>query len=329
MDTRQKIIRLLAAVAIAWVGLTLYNSFKSVPAGHVGVSTLFGRVNPQAYGEGLHFPVNPFYRWHEFDARQKTHKETAAVPSQDQLTTDIDVSIQYRIMASKAAQILSDTGRAEDAVQVHLVPKLRSVLREQAKGIKRAEDFFLETTQVTIQDSLKTELQQYLAPKGIEIQDVLIRDIRLPNFIVHAIQEKKTREQEALKQLAELERFKTEQQQKIAQAEAEKLAAAAEAEKTRLLADAKAYEIEKINQAIAGSAGYIQLQALQTLASISKDPASKVYFLNGSSPTPLPLMHMGDVEGAAKLSTGTGSTSGSGGGAVKSSTPDKLAGRTK
>jgi regulator of protease activity HflC (stomatin/prohibitin superfamily) len=321
METRRKVIRVAVAIVLAWVGLTLYNCFKSIPAGHVGVSTLFGRVNPQAYGEGLHFPVNPFYRWHEFDARQKTHKETSAVPSQDQLTTDVDVSIQYRIMASKAAEILTDTGRAEDAVQVHLVPKLRSVIREQAKGIKRAEDFFLESTQAMLQDSLQTELQQYLAPKGIEIQDVLIRDIRLPNFIIHAIQEKKTREQEAQKQLAELERFKTEQQQKIAQAEAEKQAAQEEAEKTRLLADAKAYEIEKISKAIADSTGYIQLQALQTLASISKDPASKVYFLNGSSPTPLPLMHMGDLE-AAKLSTGS-----SGGGAVKSSA-DKVA-RTK
>src|SRR5687768_17232920 len=171
METRKMVVRFAVAGVLVWVGVTVMNSFKSIPAGHVGVSTLFGRVNADTYAEGLHFPVNPFYRWHEYDARQKTHKETAAVPSQDQLTTDLDVSIQYRMIGSMAAKILSETGRAEDAVQVHLVPKLRSVLREQAKGIKRAEDFFLESTQAKLQDSLQTELQQYLAPKGIEIQD--------------------------------------------------------------------------------------------------------------------------------------------------------------
>jgi len=33
---------------------------------------------------------------------------------------------------------------------------------------------------------------------------------------------------------------------------------------------------------------------LEALKAISKDPASKVYFLNGDSPTPLPLMNLGD-----------------------------------
>ena len=328
METRKMVVRVAVAGVLLWVGITVMNSFKSIPAGHVGVSTLFGRVNGATYGEGLHFPVNPFYRWHEYDARQKTHKETSAVPSQDQLSTELDVSIQYRIMGSMAAKILSDTGRAEDAVQVHLVPKLRSVLREQAKGIKRAEDFFLEATQARLQESLRTELQQYLAPKGIEVTDVLIRDIRLPAFIVQAIQEKKTREQEAQKQVAELERYRTEQQEKVVMAEAEKLAAAAESEKTRMLADAKAYEIEKISKAIADSPGYIQLQALQTLTSMSKDPAAKLYFLNGSSPSPLPLMHMGEVEGGtAKVKAGAAAVD-------AATTPqrpgaDRLAGRTK
>ena len=60
-------------------------------------------------------------------------------------------------------------------------------------------------------------------------------------------------------------------------------------------ADAQAYEIEKINEAISSNPAYLQLQALEALKSISKDPATKIYFLDGSSPAPLPLMHMGDL----------------------------------
>jgi regulator of protease activity HflC (stomatin/prohibitin superfamily) len=97
------------------------------------------------------------------------------------------------------------------------------------------------------------------------------------------------------KQKAELERYETEQQQKVAQARAEREAAQEEAKQRRLLAEAQAYEITKINEAVSSNPAYIQLQALDALKSISKDPAAKIYFLSGDQPMPLPLMHMGDV----------------------------------
>lgn len=65
--------------------------FKSVPAGHVADATLFGDIVEKPYEPGLHIPVNPLYEWTLFDFREKTHTETAAVASQDQLQTNIDV----------------------------------------------------------------------------------------------------------------------------------------------------------------------------------------------------------------------------------------------
>ncbi len=267
--------------------------FKTVPAGQVGVATLFGKVQENVYPEGLHIPVNPLYKWTIFDVRQKTHKETAGVPSQDQLITSIEVSVQYRVSKVMAPKILQETGTTEQALQVHLVPKLRSLLREQGKTIKRAEDFFLEQTQQTLQVSLTRDLKDFLLPKGIDVENVLIRDIRLPAFITKAIEQKKEREQAVEKQKAELLRFETEQKQKLAQARAEKDAAEQKALQVKLLADAQAYEIQKINDAIANNPAYIQLQAMEALKSISKDPASKMYFINSDSSMPLPLMHMG------------------------------------
>ena len=266
--------------------------YKSVPAGHVAVATLFGDVQAKPYEEGLHIPVNPLYDWHLYDVREKTHQETASVPSQDQLQTKIDVSVQYQLIRADAPRMLKETGRAEDIVRVHIVPKLRSLIREQGKTIKRAEDFFLEETQQNLQDQLVTDLRIFLEPKGVMVTAVLIRDINLPPFISKAIEQKKEREQEVEKQKAELERFSTEQKQKIAAAQAERDAAEAEAEKRRLLADARSYEITKINEAIGKNPNYVKLQALEALQSISKDPASKIYFLNGDSPSPLPLMQI-------------------------------------
>ncbi len=62
----------------------------------------------------------------------------------------------------------------------------------------------------------------------------------------------------------------------------------------KIAADAEAYKIEAINKAIGSSPSYVQLQALEALKAISASPSSKVYFINGDSPKPLPLMHLGD-----------------------------------
>ena len=287
----------LAIIAAVFVLFLIGPRFlQSVPAGHVAVATLFGEVQPKHFREGLHIPVNPLYEWYEFDVRQKTHSETSNVPSQDQLQTKIDVSVQYRLVASQTPSILKETGSISDVLAVHIVPKLRSQIREQGKTIKRAEDFFLEETQTTLQVALLEGLKDYLGTKGVAIEAVLIRDISLPPFITKAIEAKKEREQEVEKQKAELERFTTEQEQIVAAAEAEKNAAAAQAEKRRLLADAQAYEITKINEAIGRNPNYVKLQALKSLEAISKDPAAKVYFIDGDSPAPLPLMHLGDAK---------------------------------
>jgi len=266
---------------------------KTIEAGTVGVATLFGDVNPTPYKAGLHF-VNPLYKWTNFDIRQQEESQRASVPSQDQLQTKIDVSVVYNFDGDMAPSILGETGTTDKVVAVHLIPALRSILREQGKSIARAEDLFLKKTQEQLQEKLYTELRDYLQPKGIIVNRVFIRDINLPEFITRAIESKKEREQEVQKQKAELERFRTEQQQKIAQAEAEREAAEQEAIQRKLLADAQAYEIEKLNNAIAQNPAYIQLQALEALKKISEDPSAKLYFINGDSPQPLPLLNMGE-----------------------------------
>ena len=298
MPQEQKFPIKSAVIAGIVVLLVVFGSkfYKTVPVGHAAVATLFGKIVEESYAEGLHIPVNPLYSWHDFDVREKSHKEQAQVPSQDQLQTSIDVSVQYRLNGDNVAKMLQTTGTEQQLITVQLVPKLRSLLREQGKTIKRAEDFFLEETQDKLQTALLTGLEEYLEPKGVIVSAVLIRDITLPAFITRAIESKKEREQEVEKQKAELERFRTEQQQKIAQAEAERRAAEEEAKQKIILADAQAYEIEKINQAVGSNPSYIKLMSLEALKAISKDPASKIYFIDSDSPQPLPLMHLSDKE---------------------------------
>jgi len=294
----EKAPRFLIITVIAVIVVLTFTSrfYKSVPAGHVAVATIFGKIRLDPFEEGLHIPVNPLYEWNLYDVRQKTHQETANVPSQDQLQTKVQVSVQYSLIRTHAPRILNETGNLEAVLRVQIVPKLRSLMREQGKSIQRAEDFFLEETQQTLQTALLKGLKGYLNEKGVDVSAVLIRDISLPPFITKAIESKKEREQEVEKQKAELERFRTEQQQKIAQAQAERAAAEEMAAQRLILADAQAYEIEKINTAIGKNPNYVKLQALEALKAMAKDPAAKIYFINGDSPNPLPLLHMGETK---------------------------------
>ena len=290
MNARLGIIGVVVMAIVVFGGRFV----KTVPPGHVGVATLFGEVMPQEFGEGLHIPVNPFYNWVLFDVRMTTLKESAQVPTRDQLQTKIDLSVQWRIDGKRAPEILQNTGDVQRVINVQLIPFLRSLVREEGSKVARAEDFFLEETREKLENGLLDRMRDELLPKGLIIGNVLIRDINLPAVLSQAIEQKKEREQAVERQKAELERFKQEQQQKVAQANAQLEAAMAEAEQVRVLASAKADEIRLINDAIAKNPAYIQLQSLEALKQMSKDPAAKIYFMDSNSAQPLPLMHLGE-----------------------------------
>jgi regulator of protease activity HflC (stomatin/prohibitin superfamily) len=265
----------------------------TVKPGHSGVAKLFGSVQTVSQGPGLHF-ANPFLDWVQYDCREKTHKEIALVPSMDQLMTRFDISVQYKLNSKMTPKILNETGTAVEMLNVHLIPKFRSIIRELGKTVPNAEDFFKTETQARLQSSILTALQNYMSPKGMVVLAVLIRNMTLPKTIVEGVEAKKQRDQEAEKEKSELKRFKTELQKKVETASAELKAARKQAEQKRVLADAHAYEIKKINEAIAQNPAYIKLEGLKTLKGMAKDPATKIYFLNGNSPNPIPLMHMGE-----------------------------------
>ena len=271
--------------------------FHQVPAGHVGVATFFGEVQDTPYPEGPHFPVNPLFAWHDMDVREKSTKLPGIeVPTRDQLLTKIDLSIQYRLNGAKAPVIFRETGDATQVVAVHMLPKVRSLLRELGTNIQRAEDFFLEETRDKLAAGLQEGLANYVGPRGIIIDTVLVRGINLPPVLAKAIEQKKEREQAVEREKAELERFRTEQQQQVAEAQAKREAAEENANTVKILADAKAYEIAAINKAVAKNPAYVQLQALEALKKIAEDPSAKIYFMDGKSTQPLPLLHMGEQQ---------------------------------
>ncbi len=254
--------------------LSAVKPFTTIKAGHVGVATLFGKPDQEELQQGFHL-INPLKKVIEIDCREKELTlEDVGVPSQDQLTTQVDITVKWRVDKTAAAAAYEETGDAIALEQTHLVPAFRSLIREAGKGVVRAEDFYKDDIQNSMQAKILEGLQSKMPPKGILIDGVLMRQVELPRAVKDGVVEKKRQEQRAEQQKAEFERFKTEQQQKVASAEAERDAAIQEAEKRRALADAKAYEItaeakaraEAIRiegQAIRNSPDLIKLRAIE------------------------------------------------------------------
>ncbi len=268
-------------------------TFETVSPGTVKVGYRFGKYT-ETITQGMHFPVNPLVSWRTVDTKQKTAKmEDVSLPSQDQLTSSVDVSVQYRAISTAGDTIISGTGDVETVINVHMFPKAAELVRDAGRHVKKAESLFLESTVNELADRMTKELRAFMEPKGILIEAVLFRHIDLPAFIVTGIEQKKLREQKAQEQIAELARFETEQQQVIKTAEADKKAAVLTAEQIKILADAEAYRIRVVNDAVANNPAYIQLQSLEALKEMSKDPAAKLIIMDGSSVSPIPFLNLG------------------------------------
>ncbi|MDH3347284.1 MAG: SPFH domain-containing protein [Desulfobulbaceae bacterium] len=288
------------------------NCFTTIPAGHVGVGTLFGKVQATTFSEGMHL-INPFLNVTLFDARQKTHKESMGVPSRDQLITNFELSIQYRLIKEKAPSMLKETGTPKEVINVHLIPLLRSQIREIGKSVKTAEMFYEQSVQQRIQEELLTSLLS-LTDKGVKIDKLLIRDVVLPKIITDAVLRKKEAAQSAEKAREELKKFKVDQERKEAQAEAEKRAELIEANKKRevmLIAANSRLDAERINaQAVLVKAkaeaeskkliiesvtldGYLKLESMNALKELQN--GNHMIILDPNAVSPLPFLNLGQM----------------------------------
>src|SRR3970282_272706 len=72
--------------------ILLYAAIAYVPAGHVGVLTLFGRVTGEVLPEGTHL-VNPFKSNNRLSVRTMELKEEDSVPANEGLRVTLGASV--------------------------------------------------------------------------------------------------------------------------------------------------------------------------------------------------------------------------------------------
>jgi regulator of protease activity HflC (stomatin/prohibitin superfamily) len=192
----------------------LFASIAKVPAGHVGVMTLFGRVTGEALGEGIHL-VNPFKANNIMSVRSQEVKESAAVPSKEGLVIALDTSLIFRLKGDRAAEVFQRIG--PKYVGIIVEPTLRSTIRSVTASHTANALYSSERDKVAQQ--MIAEMRRELDKRGIEIENVLLRDIQLPQTLKAAIETKQQAEQEFLAMSFRLQREKQEADRKRIEAE--------------------------------------------------------------------------------------------------------------
>ncbi len=215
LSDRARVPRLGAAALLLLIvlGATATNSVACVSTGHVGVVTLFGRVTGRAMGEGIHL-VNPVARVHELNIKTQEVKERASVPSQEGLIMGIEASVLYHLDPARAADVFQKVG--ESYAEVLLIPNFRSSMR--AVTASNTASALYSDSREAIARQILDELRASVQPRGILVENVLLRDLQLPETLKTAIEAKQQAQQEAQRMEYVLQKEKQEAERKRVEA---------------------------------------------------------------------------------------------------------------
>ncbi len=187
----------LTFIVIAIIGLIavilLFNCVTRIGTGNVGVLTLFGRVTGETLSEGIHL-INPLKTVNEMSIRSVTVKESASTPSSEGLMMSLDTSLIYHLNPDHAAEVFQKLGPKYEDVVVENT--LRSAIREATASHSANALYSGERDAVAKQ--IYEKLVSELTPRGMMVENVLLRDIQLPMTLKQSIEAKQQAEQEAL-----------------------------------------------------------------------------------------------------------------------------------
>ena len=202
-------------IALFSVLLMTTGCFRVVSTGEVGVKKTLGKINPNELGDGLHVFM-PFISWIEkVDTKTQEIKETASVPSNEGLIIGLDVSTIYKLDSGRVAELKSTV--SGDYRTTLLEPYIRNALRDVVSGYE-AKSLYSEEERLQVAIKVKEILIKHLEPRGIVIEDVLLRDIKLPEMVSQAIQSKLSSEQKAQQKEFELLSAKKDAEIRVAEA---------------------------------------------------------------------------------------------------------------
>lgn len=205
----------------------LSSCFVQISPGEVGVQTLFGKVQSGVLTEGLNV-INPMVEVIHFDVKTQNYTMSAVHDEGDQegddairvLTADglevvIDLSVLYHIVPDKAPGILRTIGR--DIKGVIVRPVTRTKIRDNAVYYDAVALY--SSKREEFQQKIFQTIEKEFNDRGLVLENLLIRNIQLPESVKQTIETKINAEQEAQKMKFVLDKERQEAERKRVEAQ--------------------------------------------------------------------------------------------------------------
>ena len=219
-------IALFTGAVLVVFGL-LGKVFVVIESGKVGVQSLFGKVDNNVLESGLRM-INPLVDVKEFDIRtqnytmsavtnegQKSGDDAIRVLTADGLEVIIDLSVLYRVKTAEAPKILQTIG--QDFENIIVRPMARTRIRDNAVAYEAVALF--STKRDEFQKKIFESIDKDFADRGLQLEQILIRNIKLPSSVQTTIESKINAEQDAQKMQFVLQKEKQEAERKRVEAQ--------------------------------------------------------------------------------------------------------------
>ncbi|MEJ7659202.1 MAG: prohibitin family protein [Hymenobacter sp.] len=218
---RQRGLLTLGGAGLVLIGLAM-STVVQVGAGQVGVQTLFGKVEDRVLHPGLSV-VNPLVDVTRFDTRTQNYTMSAVrsegqqsgddairVLSADGLEVVIDLTVLYHVVPAQAPRILSTIG--EDYQDKIVRALARTRIRDNAVYYDAVALY--STRRDEFQTRILAAIEKDFRSNGLQLDQLLIRNIQLPQSVKASIESKISAEQDAQKMQFVLQKEKQEAERK-------------------------------------------------------------------------------------------------------------------
>ncbi len=216
----------LIGVLLIVLGI-IFSSIVQINAGEIGIKVLFGSVKKDVLQSGLHF-VNPLYEIKKVDVKTQNYTmsgvndeggkvgdDAIRVLTSDGLEVTIDLTVLYRVGAIDAPKLYQQTGL--DYKDKIVRPITRTKIRDNAVYYQAIELF--STRRDEFQQRIYRSIDEDFKKRGLLLEQLLVRNITLPNSVKASIESKINAEQDAKKMEFVLLKEKQEAERKRVEAQ--------------------------------------------------------------------------------------------------------------
>jgi regulator of protease activity HflC (stomatin/prohibitin superfamily) len=211
-------------IVLAGAGMA---SVKQIEPGEVGVQKLFGKVNRTVLESGLNV-INPLMEVVTFDVRtqnytmsgvhdegDKAGDDAIRVLSADGLEVIIDLTVLYKVIPNEAPRILSEIGT--DYRNTIVRPICRTKIRDNAVYYDAVALYSSKRDE--FQSRIFKSIENDFKGRGLILEQLLVRNITLPESVKASIESKINAEQDAQKMTFVLQKEKQEAERKRVEAQ--------------------------------------------------------------------------------------------------------------